>query len=389
MELSYTNEHNDFRAELNEWLEKNTPHQNLESIDSKEGIETHRNWEKKLFQSKWSMVTWPKNLGGRDADLIEWIIFEEEYYKAEAPSRINEIGFHLVAPMLMKYGTDTQKQTILPRIASGDDIWCQALSETNTGLDLTTIHSKAERSPCGEFYVLNGHKTWCAKAVFADWCIGIFRTDHNSTDHSGLSVFILPLNLEGVSISPIPQLNGLSGFAEISFDHVQIPIEYLIGEEGQGSDIVTKSNNLEQRFMLNSPARFQHTAHQLIELYKANQHSADRDPSIRDAVIKSYLDAESYTLSSYQHLDTYTHTQSLSDFGLCNSLFCSDLDYFMHKTALSILSERAEFQAESTDAIGVDLWLEGWLRCQASSIHPVTNELKRTIIAESIISKPN
>lgn len=230
MDLIYTPKQKAFRAEVRAWLAANLPKEKLASYDTREGFEQHRAWEGKLFEARYSMVMWPEHLGGRGCDLIEWLIFEEEYYGAGAPMRVNINGQLLLGPTLMEFGTEEQKRDFLPRTASSEIMWAQAWSGPNAGSDMAAISSKAIRD--GDHYVLNGQKTWSTRASFADMAFGLFRSDPASSRHHGLSFLMVPLDAPGVTIRPIKALNGKDAFAEIFFDDVRVPVANRIGDEG-------------------------------------------------------------------------------------------------------------------------------------------------------------
>ena len=155
MDLTYTPEQQAFRAEVRAWLEAHVPKHPLEHYDAtREGFEAHRQWEATLKSGDWGMVTWPREYGGRGLDLIQWLIFEEEYYRAGAPGRVNQNGIFLLGPTLMEFGTHEQKQRFLPPMASGEEIWAQAWSEPQAGSDLAGVRATAVRE--GDEYVLNG-----------------------------------------------------------------------------------------------------------------------------------------------------------------------------------------------------------------------------------------
>lgn len=388
MDLAYTEEHKAFREEIRSWLEANVPVEPLKTFDTEEGFGQHREWEAKLNEGRWGMVTWPSELGGRDADLIQWLIFEDEYYKAKAPLRVNQNGIFLLGPTLMEYGTDEQKADILPKMANGTEVWAQGWSEPNAGSDMAAIRAKAELSEDGEHYIINGQKTWSTRAVWADQCFGMFRTDPDSERHRGLTFILVPLDLEGITVRPIPQLNGLPGFAEIFFDDVKVPVNRRLGGEGEGWKVAMATAGFERGLMLRSPARFQETARRLVELYKENQQRADRDPAIRDAVIKAYLDAEAYCLSTYQTACRLIKGGKIGAESSTNKIFWSELDRQMHATAMSILGARAELLPHAPDAQGVGNWLDGWLFAQSGPIYAGTNEVQRNIIAERMLGMP-
>ena len=386
MRLAYTEKQKAFRAEVRAWMADHVPAAPLPSFGTEAGFAAHREWERTLNRNAFSAVTWPKHLGGRGLDLIEWLIFEEEYWAAGAPLRVNQNGVFLLAPTLMEYGTDEQKARFLPRMAAGDDIWAQGWSEPGAGSDMAAIRSKAVRD--GDHYVINGQKTWSTRAVWADWLFGLFRTEPESQRHHGLTFVLLPLNLPGITIRPIQQLNGLPGFAEIFFDNVRVPVENRLGGEGEGWKICMATAGFERGLMLRSPARFQQTARQLVDLYRANRESADADPAIRDAVLKSWMDAEAYALATYRTASRLAKGGQIGAEASTNKIFWSELDLLMHETAMSILGARAELMAHAPDAGDIGHWLDGFLFAQAGPIYAGTNEIQRNIIAERMLGLP-
>ncbi len=388
MDLRYTDEQKAFREEVRSWLAANVPSEPLKTFDTEEGFKQHREWEAKLNEGRWGMVTWPSELGGRDADLIQWLIFEDEYYKARAPLRVNQNGIFLLGPTLMEYGTEEQKADILPKMANGTEVWVQGWSEPNAGSDMAAIRAKAELTEDGEHYIINGQKTWSTRAVWADQCFGMFRTDPDSERHRGLTFILVPLDLEGITVRPIPQLDGLPGFAEIFFDNVKVPVNRRLGGEGEGWKVAMATAGFERGLMLRSPARFQETARRLVELYKENQVSADRDPAIRDAVLKAYQHAEAYCLTTYQTACRLNKGGKIGAESSTNKIFWSELDRMMHATAMSILGARAELVPHAPDAQGVGSWLDGWLFAQSGPIYAGTNEVQRNIIAERMLGMP-
>jgi alkylation response protein AidB-like acyl-CoA dehydrogenase len=386
MRLEYTEKQQRFRQEIRSWLAEHVPKQPLASFDTEAGFEQHREWERKLYSGRWSAVTWPREMGGRGCDLIEWLIFEEEYWRAGAPLRVNQNGIFLLAPTLMEHGGEEQKARILPRMASGEDIWAQGWSEPGAGSDMAAIRCKAVRD--GDHYVISGQKTWSTRAVWADWLFGLFRTDPESSRHHGLSFILLPLKLPGISIRPIRQLNGLPGFAEIFFDEVRVPVANRMGEEGAGWNVAMATAGFERGLMLRSPARFQQTAKLLVELYKRHQKTADADPSIRDAVLRSWMGAEAYALATYRTASQIARGRQIGAEASTNKIFWSELDVLMHETAMRILGPRAELLPQGPDAGDVGHWLDGFLFAQAGPIYAGTNEIQKNIIAERMLGLP-
>jgi alkylation response protein AidB-like acyl-CoA dehydrogenase len=386
MDLAYTKSQNAFREEVRSWLADNVPAEPLTTFDTEEGFQQHREWEATLNGGRWGMVTWPEALGGRGCDLIEWLIFEEEYYRARAPLRVNQNGIFLLGPTLMEYGTEEQKARILPKMATGEEVWAQGWSEPNAGSDMAAIRATARLE--GDKYTVNGQKIWSTRAVWADGCFGMFRTDPDSERHRGLTFILVPLNSPGITVRPIPQLDGLPGFAEIFFDDVEVAVENRLGDEGAGWSVAMATAGFERGLMLRSPARFQETARRLVELYTANRESADRDPAVKDAVLRAYLDAESYCLTTYQTACRLNKGGKIGAESSTNKIFWSELDQDMHATAMSILGARAELLPHAPDARDVGSWLDGWLFSMSGPIYAGTNEVQRNIIAERMLGMP-
>jgi hypothetical protein len=384
IDLEYTPEQKAFRREARTWLEAHVPKTPLPSMDTAEGFELHRQWERTLNEGGWAMVSWPVEYGGRGANLIEWLIFEEEYYRAAAPGRVNQNGIFLLGPTLMEYGTDEQKTRYLTRMASGEEIWAQGWSEPNAGSDMAAIRSTARLD--GDHYELNGQKTWCSRGAFADWLFGIFRTDPSSERHRGLTFILVPLTTEGVKVRPIAQLDGETGFAEVFFDDARVPVANRLGSEGQGWQVAMATAGFERGLMLRSPARFQATAKRLVDLYK--QHAEDADPSLRDTVIRSWMDAEAYCLNTYRTASRLMEGGSIGAEASLNKIFWSELDLRMHETALSLLGARAELLPHAPQAGDIGKWLDGFLFSLAGPIYAGTNEIQRNVIAERLLKLP-
>ena len=231
MNLAYSDEQRAFRREVRAWMDANVPKTKLPSFDlSREGFEANREWERRLNAGRWGMVTWPEEYGGRGLDLIRWLIFEEEYYRANAPVRVNQNGIFLLGPTMMEFGTDEQKARFLPRMAAGDDIWAQAWSEPGAGSDLAGVRSTCERD--GDHYVLNGQKIWSSRAAFADWAFGLFRAP-GSERHKGMSLILFPLDAPGVTRRAIERMDGEKVFAEIFLDDVRVPVENRLGRRAR------------------------------------------------------------------------------------------------------------------------------------------------------------
>jgi len=383
MDLTYTSEQAAFRAEVRAWLAAHVPTTPLEHFDAtRAGFEAHRQWEKTLKSGDWGMVTWPVEYGGRGLDLIQWLIFEEEYYRAGAPGRVNQNGIFLLGPTLIEFGTHEQKQRFLPPMAAGEEIWAQAWSEPQAGSDLAGVRSTAVLD--GNEYVLNGHKIWSSRAVFADWAFGLFRAP-GSERHKGLSLIFFPLDAPGVTVNPIRKINGHVGFAEIFLENVRVPAFNRLGDEGQGWHICMATAGFERGLMLRSPARYQVAAAKLAQLWEDRKASAD--PALEAEVVRAHMNADAYALNIYQTASRLMAGAKIGPEASTNKIFWSELDIHLMQTALAILGPEAELTREAPDAPAVD-WIDDYIFALAGPIYAGSNEIQRNIIAERMLGLP-
>jgi alkylation response protein AidB-like acyl-CoA dehydrogenase len=378
MHLAYTPEQQAFRAEVRAWLDAHVPREPLEHYDAtRAGFEAHRAWEARLNAGGWGMVTWPAEYGGRGLDLIQWLIFEEEYYRAGAPGRVNQNGIFLLGPTLIEFGSPEQKARFLPPMASGAEIWAQAWSEPQAGSDLAGVRATARRD--GGDYVLNGHKIWSSRAAFADWAFGLFR-EPGSERHKGMSLIFFPLNAPGVTRNPIRKINGHVGFAEILLEDVRVPAFNRLGDEGQGWHICMATAGFERGLMLRSPARYQVAAAALAALWQAR----GTDPAIEAEVVRAHINADAYALSIYQTASRLMAGATIGPEASTNKIFWSEMDIHLHRTALAILGAEVELLPEP----GAHDWLDDYVFSLAGPIYAGSNEIQRNIIAERMLGLP-
>lgn len=382
MKLAYTPQQENFRAEVRAWMAAHVPTEPLVTLECEKGYDQHVAWERTLASGNWGMVTWPEIYGGRGLDLMEWLIFEEEYWRAGAPMRANQNGIFLLGPTIMDYGTDAQKARFLTPMAKGEVIWAQAWSEPGAGSDMAAIKTKALLD--GDHYVINGQKTWSSRAAFADWGFGLFRTDADSKRHKGLSFILFDLNTPGITRRPIRQLHGDTGFAELFFDDVRVPIDNRIANEGEGWNVAMATAGFERGLMLRSPARFQATAKRLVELFR--QHEARSTPSTREAVLQAWMGAQAYAYNTYMVAAKIMAGGSIGAEASLNKIFWSELDRGMHRSAMQLLGAAAELKRFANGT--VNSWLEGYIFSLSGPIYAGSNEIQRNIIAERLLGLP-
>ena len=375
MDLAFSPEDEAFRAEVREWLHAHVPRAPLPSLETEDGFAAHRSWEAELAADRWSVVNWPSRYGGRDAGLLRWLLFEEEYWAADAPGRVGQNGIQLLAPTLLDHGTEEQRARILPPMASGEVVWAQAWSEPEAGSDLASLRARAVRADGG--WLQTGQMSWSSRAAFADRAFGLFRSDPDTErPHQGLTYLMFGLRAPGVTVRPIARLDGKPAFAELFLDEVFVPDEDVIGEPGRGWRIAMSTAGNERGLMLRSPGRFLASARRLEELWRRQGGPA----STRDRVADALIGARAYRLFTYAAASRLLDGESTGPESSLNKVFWSELDIALHETALDLLGPDGE--RADTD------WAERYVFALAGPLYAGTNEIQRDIIAERLLGLP-
>ncbi|MEE2853370.1 MAG: acyl-CoA dehydrogenase family protein [Actinomycetota bacterium] len=362
-----------FQAEVRDFLSANADAVPTKSYDNAEGFEQHRHWDRVLFDAGLSVITWPKKYGGRDAPLLHWVVFEEEYFRAGAPGRASANGTSMLAPTLFAHGTEEQLDRILPKMASGEQIWAQAWSEPESGSDLASLRSTATQTDGG--WLLNGQKIWSSRAPFAERGFGLFRSDPGAERHNGLTYFMFDLKAEGVTVRPIVQLGGDTGFGEIFLDDVFVPDEDVIGTPHEGWRAAMSTSSNERGMSLRSPARFLATAERLVRLWKDSGSPA----AFADRVADGWIKAQAYRLQTFETVTRLALGGELGAESSVTKVFWSDLDVELHQAALDLLAADGELAGR---------WTEGLLFALGGPIYAGTNEIQRNIISERLLGLP-
>jgi hypothetical protein len=234
MDLNYSPEELQFRDEVRTWLQSNLPRDLKEKVAryshlSKEDL---LRWHGILAQKGWVAPAWPREWGGTGWSLVQRYIFEEELGYAGGPMLI-PFGLAMCAPVLLRFGTEAQKQRFLPRIYHGEDFWCQGYSEPGSGSDLASLKTKALREK--DLYVVNGQKIWTTLAHYADWIFCLVRTDPAAERRQeGISFLLMDMKTPGITVRPLRLMDGGHEVNEVFFDDVKVPVENLVHEEGKG-----------------------------------------------------------------------------------------------------------------------------------------------------------
>ncbi|MGI5439678.1 acyl-CoA dehydrogenase family protein [Streptomyces shenzhenensis] len=376
MDLTWSPEEEAFRAQARAWLAAHVPREPLPSGDTRAGFAAHLAWERELFEARWAVVSWPAEYGGRDASLWQWLIFEEEYYRAGAPSRVTQNGIFLLAPAVFEFGTPEQRRRILPRMAAARELWAQGWSEPDAGSDLAALRSRAARDAAAGGWRLTGQKTWTTRGAFCTHLFGLFRTDPRAERHRGLTYFLVPLDAPGVTVRGFERLDGDEGFAEVFLDDVFVPDADVLGGVGQGWSVAMATTGSERGLTLRSPGRYLQAARRLLELARARPGGPGAH---RDRVAESWMAAEAYRLFTLEQVTSIVEGRQVGAESSLAKLSWSELDIRLHETAMELLGPEAEADGP---------WSRGFLFSLAGPIYAGTNEIQRNIVAERLLGLP-
>ncbi|MCX4388119.1 acyl-CoA dehydrogenase family protein [Micromonospora peucetia] len=377
MDLTWSAQDEQFRAEARDWLAVNVPRQPLPSGDTAEGFAAHLEWERALHADRWSVVSWPREYGGREASIWQWLIFEEEYYRAGAPQRVTQNGIFLLAPTIFEFGTKEQQDVLLPRMAAAQDLWAQGWSEPGAGSDLAGIRSQAVRDEQAGGWRLSGQKTWSTRGAFCTHLFGLFRSDPQAERHRGLTYFLVPLDTPGVTVRGFDRLDGDEGFADVFFEDAFVPDSALLGGVDQGWSVAMSTTGSERGLTLRSPGRFLKAADALVAL--AGERAGAATDLLRDRVARSWMQAHAYQQFTLAQVTSIVEGRPVGARSSLNKVFWSELDIALHETALELLGP---------DALVDGPWTRGYQFSLSGPIYAGTNEIQRNIIAERVLGLP-
>jgi len=235
VDLNDTPEQAAYRAEVRAWLEQNATHAPATRGrgDEEQAVAAHRAWQRRLAEAGYVGVTWPAEHGGRGKGPLHQVVVNQEIARAGVPGILDSIGVGMLGPTIIAHGSDEQKQRYLAPMLHGDEVWCQLFSEPAAGSDLAGIQARARQEPDGSWR-LSGQKVWTTNAQFAAFGLLLARTDPDAHKHKGLTMFVVPMDGEGVTIRPLRQISGEPEFNEVFFDDVRLEADAVVGPVNGG-----------------------------------------------------------------------------------------------------------------------------------------------------------
>lgn len=387
MKLGWDSEHELFRSELVSFLQTHAPPEalggrDLIGTDTGDIPQWARRWQAELFDNGWMVPAYPPELGGRDADPLECLIYAEELGRRGIPRSVHFGGYAIVGPSLLEFGSEDQK-AMAPAAIRGDTIWCVGMSEPDAGSDLANLSTSAVSD--GDSFVVNGQKVWTSYALHAEQCFCYVRTDPDAPRHKGISVLTVAMDSPGVTVRPLRHITGSAEFAEVFFDDVLVPAENLVGDLHGGWRITMGSLAHERGGLwVDGVASAERAISDLVELSISLGRGSD--PVLRRQLTELYVEVQSLRALGYKGFASFAQGSSAPEHSYMK-LASSELRQRLYETGMDI---QGSFGSITDDAVAVEAgrWQHSWQVSLAATIGGGTSEIQRNVVASRVLGLP-
>ena len=391
MDLRFPSELEGFRAEARSWLTEQLTGE-FAVVRGRGGpgdehslFEERLAWERALGAARWVCLSFPEEYGGRGASLLEQVVFFEVYARAGGPGRVGIVGEGLIGPTILHYGTEEQKRRFLPRIASGEELWCQGYSEPDAGSDLANVKTRAERD--GDEWVVTGQKIWTSLAHWSDWCFVLCRTDRDAPRHRGISYLLVPMHGDGIEIRPIVQLTGTSEFNEVFFDGARTALDNVVGEVNGGWKVAMGTLAFERgASTLGQQLAFENELVEITEVARKNGRSTD--PVLRQRLADAWIALRIMRYSALRSLSAMEQN-AMTPLTSIHKLYWASFHRALGELAVDVLGPDALLAAgEPGGEYDLTPPQQVFLFSRADTIYGGANEIQRNIIGERVLGLP-
>jgi alkylation response protein AidB-like acyl-CoA dehydrogenase len=387
MDFRFSEEEEEFREEVRRWLKEAIPPR-WNEIDAGLWEETEESWallrkfQRKLGQKGWLAPAYPKEYGGSEISHVKRLILAEELYHHRAPVGIEmEISVNWVGGAISLFGTEKQKKKYLTEVAKGESCFCLGYSEPNSGSDLASIQTRAVED--GDSWVINGQKTWCSFAHYANYCWLGARTDPNVPKHKGISMFIIDMKTPGITVRPLINILNRHSFNEVFLDDVRVPKDALIGEKNNGWYQLAMALDFE-RSLIGTAAANQRLIEELIQYVKEAKRSGNSlgdDHLIKDELAELVVENEVLRMMCYRIAWMYSKELHPSYESSMSLLFSSELLRLIANVGMRVLGHYGELAQDSKWAVFSARAMRTYLSCISIGVGGGTNEIQRNIVA--------
>lgn len=392
MDLSYSEEYERFRAEVQAFLKQHWPPQ---------GEEAELGFEEKCtrFRERATAAGYlargiPRKYGGseQEPDVLKVMIIAEEFGKAQAPQEITGIGPSMLVPTLLEHGEEWQKEKFIPPTIRGEMLWCQGYSEPGAGSDLASLQTKATLD--GDEWIINGQKIWTTAAQFAHYMFCLCRSEPEEPKHAGISYFLIDMKTPGIEVRPLTTMTGTAEFNEVFFNDVRVPARNIVGKRGQGW-IVSRSTLKHERNMIGGfegPVASYQQLVQLARNVQRNGRPAIEDPHVRQRLIELEGYVEAHRYSGYRQVTLAARGQDAGLAGIMNKLSATHIGNRTAELAQDLLGDAALFSTEAgamPGAVdGAANWIRQYIWSMGIAIGGGTANIQRNVIAERGLGLP-
>lgn len=348
-------------------------------------VEIARAWHAELVDNDLAAPGWPKSVGGLELSLEDQLDYYRMTTAAGAPPHPCPLAF-IVAPTLIQHGTQAQKDRFLRPLLRADEFWCQGFSEPGAGSDLASLSTRALRD--GDVYRVTGQKVWTSMADRADWMFALVRTGTPGRSTDGITYVLIPMNSPGITVRPLRDISGGAHFAEVFLDDVEVPVENVVGAEGEGWSIMRTSLGHERATaFLADEFKYRRTADQVIQ-FTVGQGLAS-DPLVRQDIARLESGVRTIAANSARALAAVLRGEDPGGVASVNRLVKSEFEQHMHALALRAAGPQAALGSRAAGAVDKGRWTFGYLMSRATTIGAGTAEIQRNTIAEAVLGLPS
>ncbi len=386
MDFEFSPEDEAYRQDVRQWLSDNHPGKSPASYGTPEWLQWAKDWQRQAYDAGYLGLGWPEAYGGVEGTLTQQVVLTQEMVRARVPGFVGQMGMRMLAPTLMRYGTEDQKKTYLPPILKADNIWCQGYSEPNAGSDLASLQTRAEED--GDDFVVNGQKIWTSGAHYADFCFLLVRTDPDAPKHRGISYLIVDMKSPGITVKPLRQMTGAATFNETFFENVRVPKTNLIGELNRGWYHATTTLSYERTLLANS-ARTELFFEDMLALAREGQgQKAAAHPSMRQKIAQLKIETEIAKLLFYRNLTTELRGDIPGPEASIMKLYSTELNHRICGTALELMGPYAALWQDSKYVVDEGIWHYEHMFTLGLVIGGGTSQIQKNIIAERALGLP-
>lgn len=380
MDFTYPPEAEAFRAEFRAWLDEHLTEEfrglRFWGEPDDRQLDRARRWNHLLADAGYAAISWPARFGGRDATVMEQVVFAEECAAAGAAGPINVIGISNIAPAIMTFGTPDQQERYLRPMLRGDEIWCQGFSEPDAGSDLASLSTRAER--VGDRWIVNGQKVWNTLGQLASWCELLVRTDPDAPRHRGISALLVAMDSPGIEVRPLRTPTGTAEFNEIFFTDVEVPADALLGKEHDGWTVAMATLGFERGGVASLHLQVRRRIGELVNTVQAAGLSGD--PVVRQRLAELWIAGERLRHLANRAVSAAAQGLPPGPESSLVKLLWSTVSQHLSQTAVDLLGLEAT-RPESP-------WHEPFVSSPSLTIAGGTSEVNKNIIGERVLGLP-